>query len=418
MTSERRFDRDLPELLARLDDGPAPDYRDFVVRQTAAMGQRPAWTFPERWLPMDLTTLRVPVATINWRLIAAAALVLLAVVAAALLAAGSRSRQPAPLFGPAANGLIAYETSGDIFVGDPATGATRLIVSGPEVDTDPNFSHDGARLVFLRAGPGNERHLMMANADGTDIRMLSREPFTDITDGDWSADGRLIVIASTVRGERALSVIDTEHGDLRPLDLGLPATEPAFRQPDGRQIAFVSEGVGGSAVYVVDADGSHVRRLGFGSQPRYSPDGSHIAYTLRHFEAGATEPDRVQVHVIDSDGRNDHIVGSPDFAQFEGLPAWSPDGTRLALARGRYEWSNYGQQGVAIVAADGHGPDLDFPMTTGGQGFEKVAWSPDGREVVFTPADGNVQATLVELTFGSSRFVPRWYGASWQRLAP
>ena len=36
--------------------GPYPDYIDDVLATTAQRRQRPAWTFPERWLPMDITT--------------------------------------------------------------------------------------------------------------------------------------------------------------------------------------------------------------------------------------------------------------------------------------------------------------------------------------------------------------------------
>ena len=35
-----------------------PDYRDDIVRQTARTRQRPAWTFPERWLPVSVITSR------------------------------------------------------------------------------------------------------------------------------------------------------------------------------------------------------------------------------------------------------------------------------------------------------------------------------------------------------------------------
>ena len=55
MTSDRRFEQDLPDLMAQLAPRRVPDYRDDIVRQTARTRQRPAWTFPERWLPMDIT---------------------------------------------------------------------------------------------------------------------------------------------------------------------------------------------------------------------------------------------------------------------------------------------------------------------------------------------------------------------------
>ena len=52
MTSERRFEQELPALLDDLFMGPMPTYRDRLLRQTARTRQRPAWSFLERWLPM------------------------------------------------------------------------------------------------------------------------------------------------------------------------------------------------------------------------------------------------------------------------------------------------------------------------------------------------------------------------------
>ena len=62
MTSERRLEQDLPDLLARMATGPTPDYRDHIVQQTARMRQRPAWTFPEGWIPMSAVTSRLATA--------------------------------------------------------------------------------------------------------------------------------------------------------------------------------------------------------------------------------------------------------------------------------------------------------------------------------------------------------------------
>jgi hypothetical protein len=51
MTAVTRLERDLPAILGDLSAGPAPDYLDDVFGRTGRSRQRPAWTFPERWLP-------------------------------------------------------------------------------------------------------------------------------------------------------------------------------------------------------------------------------------------------------------------------------------------------------------------------------------------------------------------------------
>ena len=70
MTPIDRFERQLPDRLAELAGARTPDYFDDLLAQTARTRQRPAWTFLERWLPMDLATPRAATARIPWRPIA------------------------------------------------------------------------------------------------------------------------------------------------------------------------------------------------------------------------------------------------------------------------------------------------------------------------------------------------------------
>jgi len=111
MIPTRRFDQELPELLLEASTAPYPDYIDDVLGRTGSLRQRPAWTFPGRWLPMDLTmprrTTAVPVRPLLL-------LALLAVLIAALVVVAVGSRRPLPPpFGVADNGLIAYSEGGD-----------------------------------------------------------------------------------------------------------------------------------------------------------------------------------------------------------------------------------------------------------------------------------------------------------------
>ena len=57
-------------ILGDLAMGPYPDYIDDVLATTAQRRQRPAWTFPERWLPMvDIARQPVFAPRIPWRAI-------------------------------------------------------------------------------------------------------------------------------------------------------------------------------------------------------------------------------------------------------------------------------------------------------------------------------------------------------------
>lgn len=123
MTSERRFEQNLPALLDDLYMGPMPTYRDQILQQTARTRQRPAWSFIERWLPMvDIARQPVLAPRLAWRTIGLG-LVLIALLVAmiAALVVGSPPPLPAP-FGLARSGLVAYENGGDLFTGRPGDG--------------------------------------------------------------------------------------------------------------------------------------------------------------------------------------------------------------------------------------------------------------------------------------------------------
>ena len=172
MTTSERFERDVPGLLEELYLGPTPPYRDDILRRTAATRQRPGWTFIERWIPVSAITGRLTAAPrIQWRAVALATLLLIAIAAAAIFVGSQQSRVPPP-FGPAANGQIPYVSEGDIYLGDPVTGETKLIVGDAGDDALPQFSPDGTRLAFIRDVPVDGAgplpiDIYVANADGS-----------------------------------------------------------------------------------------------------------------------------------------------------------------------------------------------------------------------------------------------------------
>ena len=197
-----RFERRLPEILTWISAPQVPDYTDDILGLTARRRQRPGWTFPGRWLPMDIAVPQQAVARTQWRPIGIVILLILALAAAALVYIGSRPRL-APFYGPAANGSLVYVRDGDIYIADANLESERLLIGGPENETVAGWSNDGATLLFGRVVPGGSV-VMAADADGQNVRRLNSNVVSaTTTEAFWiSPDNKTMAIISSPRTRR------------------------------------------------------------------------------------------------------------------------------------------------------------------------------------------------------------------------
>jgi Tol biopolymer transport system component len=148
-----------------------------------------------------------------------------------------------------------------------------------------------------------------------------------------SPDGRLLAYSSdrAGAGNRDIWVQQVDGGNpLRLTDDLADDSRPDF-SPDAGQIAFRSERSGGG-VYVVPALGGTPRLLARGGRsPKFSPDGTRVAYWTGQFR-GSSAAMESEVYVVSLAG------GAPvrlmrDFAVANN-PIWAPD-SRSLLVLGR-----------------------------------------------------------------------------------
>lgn len=161
---------------------------------------------------------------------------------------------------------------------------------------------------------------------------LSADPFV-------SSDGHLLVYASDRDGDNLdvflQSLVD---GSVRRVtDDPADEREPTL-SPDGRTIAYRSDRLAGG-IYLVPTDGSAPSRwiANQGRRPRFSPDGSQIAFWARTLSAG----DVGAIFVIPaSGGPPRRLAGEFHTALY---PVWSDDGRYLLFlgARTKGAWLEY-----------------------------------------------------------------------------
>jgi TolB protein len=164
------------------------------------------------------------------------------------------------------------------------------------------------------------------------------------------------------------------------------SVRPAW-SPDRTQIAFAAQmdtrvrNQRLTEIYVMRADGSHVRRLtrneAVDSDPSWSPDGERIAFA--RLTAVGTEAARGGIFVMNANGGDEIQLTHAAAPTFDSAPAWSPKGSRIAFARVNLV-SGFEQPRAAIdvVNPDGRGPRK---LVDGGV---EPDWSPDGKRIAFT----------------------------------
>jgi dipeptidyl aminopeptidase/acylaminoacyl peptidase len=434
MTTPIRFEQDLPMLLDDLYVTGTPDYRDDLVRRIAATRQRPAWTFPERWLPVDITTQATPVARLPWRQIGVLALIGVLLAAIAVAYVGSQQERLPEPFGLAANGQIAYEADGDLYVADSGTGSARPVTTGPETDLNPVWSLDGTRIVFERkvdgdTGPG---WLFVSGEDGRGLVRVTPDPLLGLATWSFSPDGGSIVaFASGERGPMILVAASDGSGQPRFFDVGATSDDgPPQYRPDGSEIMFLGRQPGATFrdLYALDPESGNVRTIIAGSvqtdihAAAWSPDGTRIAYSVFDQEAKQRSS---RTHVAEADGSGDIAVDTHPDTIADGGAIWSNDGTRLIINRfypGGVD--DIARSAIVPIDRSSVGVEMDCPPdATPEDCTADWIWSPDD-SVLLGARDGAGDVPLPQFLgdplTGEIRPAP-WTATgapAWQRVAP
>ena len=246
---------------------------------------------------------------------------------------------------------IVFGMNNDIYVMDTDGTNVRRLTYHPAIDSGPSWSPDGRQIAFssLRdnvSGAYNVEIYVM-NSDGTNIRRLTHHPEEDEL-FSWSPDGKQLAFVSYRDGNAEIYVMTPDGANLRNLTQHPSIDSGPSWSPDGRQIVFASNrrrffkefgNLAGTEIYVMNADGSDVRRLTerqggppyseSDTAPCWSPDGKRIVFTSFRGEA-VRDGGNEDIYVMDADGNNQRNI-RPSLAR-DMHPCWSADGTQIVFA--------------------------------------------------------------------------------------
>jgi TolB protein len=242
------------------------------------------------------------------------------------------------------SGRIVTDDFEDLFAMDP-DGSNIITLAddpaGPEFDGA--WSPDGRWVVYRDSTRGINRddEIFVVRADGTHRRNITNDPGND-WGPDWSPDGSTIVFNSDRGGGMDGYLMNPDGSNVRRIDVNVWVEYPSF-SPDGTKIAFMGAVGSNYELYVANLASGAVTQLtesiGSDSWPAWSPDGTTIAFTserddcaygrrdIECWDTGDIGPHH-DIWLIEPDGSNLRRV-TPEFGQFV---AWSPDGRYLLIS--------------------------------------------------------------------------------------
>ena len=317
---------------------------------------------------------------------------------------------------------IVFELLGDLYTMPVAGGAATRISSGPAFDSQPRWSPDGKRIVFLSDRSGAE-NIWLCDADGTNAKALTKGNNNLYASPEWTPDGNYVVASRSSGvlgsvyelwlyhkdGGSGTAMLRVQVGPNQPPPMN---TLGAAFGKDPRYI-WVSRHRGGFgynlqyplwqlAIYDRQTGRTQLQTDLYGSamRPVLSSDGKWLVYATRYdAETGlrlrdlATGDDRWLVYPVTRDDQESRFTRD----LYPGA-AFTPDGQALIVSYGGKIWRVAVPSGQATAIPftakvdQRLGPVVHTPtrVDTGAvlvRQIRNAAPSPDGRRIVFSALD-------------------------------
>ncbi len=263
-----------------------------------------------------------------------------------------------------------------------------------------------------------------ANADdGTwDVMAPRGIPFRDVQidtdEGTWmdvdvSPDGRTVAFA--LLGD--IYTMPIAGGTPTRIAEGLAwEVQPRF-SPDGSRIAFVSDRGGGDNLWLMNTDGSDKRQVTKESfrlinQPSWSPDGQYIVAKKHFTTQRSLGTGEIWLYHVSGGGGVQLVKRANEALQKElGEPIYAPDGNAIYYTRNitpgnTFEYAQDSNAGIFAVERYNIDTGEVTRAISGYGGAVRPTPSPDGKRMAFVRRDKDrSQLWVKDMTSGQERMI-------------
>ena len=262
------------------------------------------------------------------------------------------------------------------------TGECRVLKEFDHCIEAPNWTHDGAALIYNGGG-----RLFRYDFDTNEVSTIDTG-FATWCNNDHvlSPDGKSICVSHHAIEDGQSRIYEIVLDDPRPR-LITPIA-PSYLHgwsPDGQTLAYCAERNGEYDIYTIPIDGGEEARLtdakGLNDGPEYAPCGQYIWFN-------SVRSGLMQVWRMNADGTDQQQM-TFDEDKNSWFPHVSPDGEMVAYIAYRAGDVEPGDHPankdveIRLMKSEG-GESTPLVSLFGGQGTLNVnSWSPDGAELAF-----------------------------------
>jgi len=221
------------------------------------------------------------------------------------------------------------------------------------------WSLDGWKMIYASERKKNWNIYKLDLRNSSETALFSSKGLNLV--GGISPDNR-IAFSSSKDGSSEIYVMNINGSSVKKLTRSFGIDVSPVFSPDGSQIAFVSDRGGSPQIYIMNSRGRRLKRLTFqgsyNTSPAWSPDGRWIAYVGRKNgknQIFVIKSDSTEIRQLTDEGNNEN-------------PTFSPNGMFIA-----FDSDRYGSKGIYLMNING---ERQTRITPNGTKAMNPKWSP------------------------------------------